>query len=121
MHIDQTFTTLGKNAIINGDFSFSGSTHILGNLTGEIRMLNQAKLSLQIGSIVNANIEGFDLDIYGDFSGEIKSKGVVTIFPTATVNGKIIAHSLEILPGANVNMNGHTNHQDDGAGVTAPS
>ena len=121
MLIDQTFTTIGKNSIINGDFSFSGSTHILGHLTGEIRMLGEAKLSLQIGSVTNANIEAFDLDIYGEFNGEIKAKGIVTIFPTATVNGKIIARSMEILPGANVNMSGHTNQQGANAELTAPA
>ena len=121
MLVDQTFSTIGKNTTTKGDFSFSGPTHIFGKITGHIQMSNNAKLTLQIGSKVEANIESFDIDIYGEFSGDIRSKGLVTVFPTAIVSGKIIATSLQILPGANVNMNGHTTDKNAGADLTAPA
>ena len=63
---------------------------------------------LEIGSITEGTLLCADLDIYGQYTGDIKSSGRVTIYPTAFFEGRILSHSLEILPGAVVNMNGHT-------------
>ncbi|MBY0413313.1 MAG: polymer-forming cytoskeletal protein [Bdellovibrionales bacterium] len=105
---NQTFTTIGKATSMQGNFNFVGTTHVLGKLEGEITVQGHAKLVLEIGSHTNAVLHCNDLEIYGEFTGEIKSQGLVTLYPTAIVNGKIIAKSIEILPGAVVNMNGHT-------------
>jgi cytoskeletal protein CcmA (bactofilin family) len=107
MILNQTFSSLGKSTDLSGHFSFQGQTHLLGKLKGEVTIL-QAKLVLEIGSVTEATIHCADADIYGEFTGEIRSVGVVVLYPTAVVNGKIIAKSLEILPGAVVNINGHT-------------
>ena len=105
---NQTFTTIGKLTNMNGNFNFVGTTHVLGKLSGEITVEGNAKMVLEIGSVTNANLQCNDLEIYGEFTGEIKSQGLVTLYPTAVVNGKIIAKSMEILPGAVVNISGHT-------------
>ena len=63
---------------------------------------------LEIGSYTEGTLHCFDLDIYGEFVGEIKSVGLVTLYPTAFFEGKILSKSLEILPGAILNMSGHT-------------
>lgn len=105
---NQTFTTIGKSTVLKGNFNFVGTTHLLGNLSGEVTLEGRSKLVLEIGSMTDAVLNCFDLEIYGEFTGEIKALGNVTLFPTAIVNGKIIAKSLEILPGAVVNINGHT-------------
>ena len=93
---------------MHGNFHFVGTTHILGTLSGDIKVDGRAKLVLEIGSVTSANLNCADLEIYGEFTGEIKSSGNVTLFPTAVVNGKILAKSMEILPGAVVNISGHT-------------
>ena len=105
---NQTFTTIGKSTVMKGNFNFVGTTHLLGNLSGEIQIEGHAKLVLEIGSVTEGTLICTDLEIYGEFTGEIKASGLVTLYPTAVVNGKIIAKSMEILPGAVVNMNGHT-------------
>lgn len=105
---NQEFTYIGKTTSISGTFNFSGPTHLQGHLHGDIVVLNSAKLVLEIGSHTEGNLECADLDIYGDFTGEIHSSGKVTVYPTAVVEGKIVSHSLEILPGAVINMSGHT-------------
>lgn len=105
---NQTFTTIGKTTVLKGNFNFVGTTHLLGNLSGEVTVEGRSKLVLEIGSMTDAVLTCFDLEIYGEFTGEIKASGNVTLYPTAVVNGKIIAKSLEILPGAVVNINGHT-------------
>ena len=81
---NQEFTYIGKSTSLNGTFTFRGPTHLQGVLQGEIRVENSAKLVLEIGSTTEGSLECFDLDIYGDFTGEIKSLGHVTLFPTAS-------------------------------------
>ena len=105
---NQEFTYIGKATNLVGTFKFNGPTHLQGHLHGEITVENSAKIFLEIGSYTEGSLHCFDLDIYGEFSGEIRSQGRVTIYPTAMFEGKILAKSLEILPGAIVNMNGHT-------------
>ena len=105
---NQEFTYIGKDSKLVGNFQFYGPTHLKGHLSGEIKIESLAKLVLEINSITDGKLHCHDLDIYGEFSGEIHSSGVVTIYPTGFFEGKILAHSIEILPGAVVNMNGHT-------------
>lgn len=104
----QTFTTIGKSTVLKGNFNFVGTTHLLGTLEGTVTMEGSAKIILEIGSMTDGILQCNDVEIYGEFTGEIKSSGIVTLYPTAVVNGKIIARSMEILPGAVVNINGHT-------------
>jgi len=105
---NQEFTYIGKMTNLTGRFIFKGATHLQGIIQGEIEVQNSAKLVLEIGSITEGSVLCFDLDIYGEFKGEIKSLGHVAIYPTASFEGKIFSKSIEILPGAVVNMNGHT-------------
>ena len=104
---NQTFTTIGKSTVIKGEFNFVGTTHLLGELNGVITLAGRSKLVLEIGSKTEAILNCCDVEIYGEFTGEIKASGTVTLFPTAIVSGKIIAKSLEILPGAVININAH--------------
>ncbi|NOT78533.1 MAG: polymer-forming cytoskeletal protein [Bacteriovoracaceae bacterium] len=108
MIYNQMYTSIGKETALSGNFHFRGSTHLLGKLSGEIKMMDQSKLILEIGSETKALIDCHDAEIYGEFSGEIKASGNVTLYPTAIFTGKVIAKTLEILPGAIVNMSGHT-------------
>lgn len=111
MIYNQMYSSIGKETVLSGNFNFRGSTHLLGKLSGEIKMIDHSKLILEIGSETNAIIDCHDAEIYGEFSGEIKASGNVTLYPTAIFTGKVIAKSLEILPGAIVNMSGHTEEQ----------
>ena len=105
---NQEFTYIGKNSKLTGNFYFHGTTHLKGQLSGEIKIEGPAKLVLEIDSITSGKLYCHDLDIYGEFTGEIFSSGLVTIYPTGFFEGKMLAKSIEILPGAVVNMNGHT-------------
>lgn len=105
---NQTFTTIGKSTSLSGNFNFVGNTHLLGKLEGNVTVTAPAKIILEIGSVTEATLTCGDLEVYGEFTGEIKSSGIVTLYPTAVVSGKIMAKSMEILPGAVVNMNAHT-------------
>lgn len=105
---NQDFTYIGKATSLKGTFKFHGPTHLQGHITGDMAIEDGAVIVLEIGSLTEGNLQCGDLDIYGEFIGEIKSSGRVTIYPTGSFEGKILAKSIEILPGATVNMNGHT-------------
>ena len=101
------FTFIGKNSNLKGDFIFSNDTKIAGSIEGKITMNSNAKLTIEIGSNINGIIEGFDIEVYGEFNGDIISKGKVVIFPTGCIEGKIVAKGLEVFPGAILNIAGH--------------
>lgn len=103
------FTFIGKNCSLKGDLIFRNETKIAGMIIGNIILENDQKLTLEIGSVVVGNIKGSNIEIYGSFEGEIESNGVVMVFPTGNVEGKVMAKSIEVLPGANLNIIGHTN------------
>lgn len=105
---NQTFTSLGKKSKLEGRLELSGPTHLLGHFNGELHIASGSKLVLEIGSFTEGSIYCDQLEIYGDFTGQIKASGLVIVYPTANVNGKILARALEILPGAQVNISGHT-------------
>lgn len=102
------FTFIGKNSLLKGDFTFSSDTKISGRIEGNVTVLNNAKLTLEIGSYFIGNLSADQIEIYGNFYGEISSTGNLVIFPTGNVEGKVMAKSIEVLPGANLNISGHT-------------
>lgn len=105
---NQTYTIIGKNSKLEGNFNFDGHTGLLGEIAGSISIGPEYKLRIDIEADVNATIKCHDIDILGKFRGEIQSTGKVTLYPTAHFEGKIFSNKIQILPGAHVNMTGHT-------------
>lgn len=104
----QSFSTIGKASHLKGIFEFTGATQLLGTVTGEINLAANSPLIIDLGAYVEGVINCEHIEIYGEFKGDLNSTGKVILYPSAVVNGKIIAKNLEILPGAVVNINGHT-------------
>ena len=105
---NQEFTYIGKSNVLKGEFEFSDQTYIAGTVDGLISMKQKHKIILEVGSHVNSIIHCFDLDIYGTYTGEIHSEGLVTFYPSANFEGKVYAKNIEIFPGAIINMQGQT-------------
>jgi len=102
------YTHIGKNSYLNGDFIFSHHTILSGHMEGQITATKNASLKIEMSASVKGKMKGYNLEIYGEFEGEIESLGTVKIFPTAQVNATIKAQHIEVLPGARVNMTAHT-------------
>lgn len=102
------FSFIGKNTNLKGDFHFEAPTKIAGMIVGNIFMHKEATLTLEIGAIVNGSIKCHHLEVYGHFIGDIEATGNVIIYPTGEIEGKLKARSIEVLPGANLNITGHT-------------
>lgn len=106
---NQTFCFFGKNSKIKGDLFLDGPTHISSTIEGNIKLVENHKVSIEPTGRVLGTLKGFDIDIYGVVEGDITCDGTLRIFPSAKVAGKISAQSLVIKPGAKVDMIGHTN------------
>lgn len=102
------FTYIGKKSQLQGELIFDGETKMAGTLQGQLTMVNKEKLTIEIGGKISGILKVHDIDIYGSFEGELTATGKICLFPTANVEGKIIGKKLEVYPGANLNMTGHT-------------
>lgn len=102
------FTILGKQTNLEGKFEFSGDTIINGRIKGEVNVLNQSKVTLERESEFEGTIYAHDIDIFGKAQGQIICTGIATIRPSANVSGLVKAISLNIYPGATLNVEGHT-------------
>lgn len=104
----QDFSFLGKGSQLKGIFHLKGTTHIASNLEGELYMDDKSDLCIENSGSFDGSVECHNIEIYGCFKGELKASGKVTVYPPATLEGKINAGKLEIHPGATLNMSGHT-------------
>jgi cytoskeletal protein CcmA (bactofilin family) len=102
------FSVIGHNSELEGEFKFHGDTLLNCNLKGEITMLDQGKLTLERNSIFSGNIYCEDIEIFGEVVGSINASGTLSVRSSANVSGIINAKSINIYPGATLNIEGHT-------------
>jgi cytoskeletal protein CcmA (bactofilin family) len=105
---ERDFVFIGKSSKFKGDLFISGPGHINGVLTGNIKVETENKLIVEPTGHIQGSIQGHDVDIYGRVDGDVITTGVLCIFPSAQITGKINARSMIIKPGAKINMIGHT-------------
>lgn len=108
---NQDFSFLGKGSTLCGEFVLGGTTHLQSKVEGKITMSNDSNLVIEFDAVVKGELNGSNIEIYGQFEGNINSTGKVIIYPPAKVRGNIQAKSLEIHPGAQVNFDAHTLEQ----------
>ena len=102
------FSLLGKSSELNGDFSFQGETYINCRVEGKITMQDEGKITIERGASVKADIYCHDIEVFGDFEGSINAFGTLTARSSAFISGKVKAKKISIFPGAEINMEGHT-------------
>ncbi|EQC45028.1 polymer-forming cytoskeletal family protein [Bacteriovorax sp. BSW11_IV] len=104
----QEFSFFGKGSSITGKFNLRGTTRLSSSVEGELTMTDSSDLTIETEGQFLGTINCHNVEIHGRFSGKINATGKVTIFPSAFVKGELIARSINIGPGASVNINGHT-------------
>ena len=104
----QNFTLLGKNQKIKGEFYLSGHVKVQSLIEGQIQMAPKSTLSIEREGTIRGDIECFDIEIHGQFIGNLSSKGRLILWPSAYVHGKISSKSLTIYPGAQLDTECHT-------------
>lgn len=100
------FTIIGQNSKLIGEITLQDEAQFWGHLTGNIS--TNEKLTLERTSHIEGNIECQDLLVSGVIHGEIRSRGLVTLYSSAKVIGKIIADEIQIHPGAHLEVDMNT-------------
>lgn len=110
-HVDiskQEFSFFGKGSKMNGTFHFNGTTHLSSNIEGNIILKKGSDLFIETNGYINGNIQAENVEIFGQFKGELNCSGKLTIHSTAHVEGKIETQLLEIKSGATVQIDADT-------------
>lgn len=112
---EKKYTFLGEEGHLEGQFKFSGLVRMASTMKGELTMGESSEenegnhLTIERNGFFEGKMTCHHLDLYGEVWGEIHSTGRVVIHPTGRIQGKISAHQLVILPGAELDGEVHTN------------
>jgi cytoskeletal protein CcmA (bactofilin family) len=93
-----TITLLDKGCEFDGKLSFEGMVRIDGTFHGEI--FSHDHLIIGEGAVVEANIQVGEVEIGGNFKGNITAKGRVTIHSTGKVKASLVTNEFEVHRGA---------------------
>lgn len=107
------FSVIGQSSQLEGEFKFHGDTLLNCTLKGDVTMLDHGKLTLERESKFNGNIYCEDIEIFGEVTGSINASGNLSVRSSAVVSGLINAKSINIYPGATLNIEGHTLETSD--------
>lgn len=102
------FTILGEGSKLKGEFEFAGELTISSEIDGKITMRDQGKVIIERMGKVSGSINCDSIEIFGDFSGNIKAESKVIVRSSGKLNGHVLSGELAIYPGALVNIEGHT-------------
>lgn len=92
---------IGKETCLEGTLSTVGNLRVEGKVIGGIT--SKAKVVLSNTAWVKGNIEAQNAEIGGEIEGVIKISGLLTLKPTAVIQGDIITNKLVFEEGAKFN------------------
>lgn len=92
---------IGKGASLEGNLNTVGNLRVEGKITGEIT--TKAKVVFSSTSWIKGGIIAQNAEIGGEVQGTIEVSGLLTLKPTAIVQGNIIANKLVFEEGAKFN------------------
>ncbi len=98
------FHSIGPDLKISGDLQIKGETFLFGSIEGNVEVLDESQFVLENTGKMQGDFQGADLVIRGEFEGDIKSRGKVSLMSSAKVTGKIDSQSLEVAPGAELSL-----------------
>jgi cytoskeletal protein CcmA (bactofilin family) len=95
---DQVCGFLDKGTSMTGELESTGTLRIDGNFQGSISTADNVIVGKD--AVVHADIKVAEIQIHGQFFGNIEAKNRVEIFPTGRVRGDIHTPVLRISEGA---------------------
>lgn len=94
-------TRISKGATINGDLISSSDIRVDGVINGKV--LSDGKIVVGEQAGLSGSLFCTNLDFWGKMEGDIYVKDTLCIKNTATVNGNIHVHKLQVEMGAQIN------------------
>lgn len=94
-------TRISKGATVNGDLISSSDIRVDGIINGKV--LSDGKIVVGEQAALSGSLFCANLDFWGKMEGDIYVKDTLCIKSTATVNGNIRVHKLQVEMGAQIN------------------
>lgn len=101
--ISNSSNIIGKGTLLEGNVESFGNIRIEGKIIGNIK--TKSKVALGQSSHVQGNILAQNAEIAGELNGVIEVSEMLTLKPTAVVNGDIITNKLVVESGCTFNGN----------------
>lgn len=105
---DSNLSILGKDLLIKGELHIQGIVRLSSHIEGTIMMKEEGELTIERRARINGNLFCHNLELFGEFNGNITATGTVIIRSSAKFKGKLSAKTISIYPGSLVNMEGET-------------
>lgn len=109
---NQQFSILGAECKLIGEFQLTGIVKLAAHMEGQLTMGPQGQLTIEREGRFQGQIHCQDIEVFGEFEGNLYSTGRVILQSSARVQGRIETQNLIIYPGAKVNIDGHTLQAD---------
>jgi cytoskeletal protein CcmA (bactofilin family) len=92
---------IGKGTVIHGDIETYGNLRIEGKIVGNIK--TKSKAAFGHSSYIEGNILAQNAELAGHITGTVEVSELLTLKPTAIINGDIITNKLIVESGATFN------------------
>lgn len=103
-----TFSLLGKGDFFKGEIILQNDSFISSRFEGSIRMEGESKLVIEPSASITGKINAHTVELYGTVDGEIDVTGIIILYPSSRVKGRIKAQSIHVQPGAIIDGDCHT-------------
>ncbi len=99
--LSQTSNIIGMQTQLNGDIESVGNIRIEGKVFGNTKA--KAKLVMGKESYVDGNVVARTAEVAGKVRGNIEISELLTLKPSAVIEGDILTNQLVVEPGATFN------------------
>ena len=93
--------TIGKETSLDGNIASAGNIRVEGKVLGDVKA--KAKFVLGAEAEIKGNVLARSAEVAGRVSGNIEISEILTLKPSAIIQGDILTNQLVIEPGATFN------------------
>lgn len=101
MELSNISNIIGKETSLDGNIASSGNIRVEGKVSGDV--VAKEKFVLGDEATVSGNVVARSAEIGGKIEGNIEISEVLTLKPSAIINGDILTNKLVVEPGATFN------------------
>ena len=100
---EKNVVTLGPRDSLNGRLDIQGDLKVAGNVEGELKA--SGDVTVDSGSTIQASIEGANVSVRGQVTGNVTAKKRLTLGGSGRLNGDVKVARLTVEDGATLNGN----------------